>query len=350
MKAQNVFYIHEFQEPNNGLYCDQICTNSMAAYSCSCTNGYVLTNNRTCQAINSPPSEGHSLLFANAIDVRHVHLDSSKDQQVASIKVIETKETLALDFLHRNRSVCWISHNNSYAQMQCVHIENMSIEKSWNMPMPDMYSFKNVHQIAVDWASNNWYFLDDTLNVILLCSLKPNKFLCKMILSAHLSQPRGIALDPNEGLMFFTVWGSDSAKLERASLDGSQRRVLVDTKIVYPYGITLDLPLKRVYWVDTYLDYIEAVDYDGRNRKTILRGSPVQNLYSASVFENSLYLTSWRNNSILRVNKFKPSEHITTVLDGLERPFAIQVFHRQRQPLKDEHHPCQASPCQHVSF
>ena len=57
--------------------------------------------------------------------------------------------------------------------------------------------------------------------------------------------------------------------------------------------------------MDTYLDYIEAVDYDGGNRKTILRGSPVQNLYSASVFENSLYLTSWRNNSILRVNKFQ---------------------------------------------
>ena len=54
--------------------------------------------------------------------------------------------------------------------------------------------------------------------------------------------------------------------------DGSQRKVLVESKIVYPYGLTLDLPLKRVYWVDTYLDYIEAVDYDGGNRKTILRG------------------------------------------------------------------------------
>ena len=72
------------------------------------------------------------------------------------------------------------------------------------------------------------------------------------------------------------------------------------------FSSEISWPLKRVYWVDTYLDYIEAVDYDGGNRKTILRGSPVQNLYSASVFENSLYLTSWRNNSILRVNKFHP--------------------------------------------
>ena len=153
--------------------------------------------------------------------------------------------------------------------------------------------------------------------------------------------------------MFFTVWGSDAPKLERATLDGSERDILVDTKIVYPYGLTLDFPLKRVYWVDTYLDYIEAVDYDGKNRRTILRGSPVQNLYSASVFENSLYLTSWRNNSILRVNKFKPEDHLT-VLDGLERPFAIQVFHRQRQPLTNSimgKHPCLAAVarCHHVS-
>ena len=120
------------------------------------------------------------------------------------------------------------------------------------------------------------------------------------------------------------------------------------------FSSEISWPLKRVYWVDTYLDYIEAVDYDGGNRKTILRGSPVQNLYSASVFENSLYLTSWRNNSILRVNKFRPGEDHSTILDGLERPFAIQVFHSQRQPISHldsdgQGHPCEATtPCKHV--
>jgi hypothetical protein len=55
-----------------------------------------------------------------------------------------------------------------------------------------------------------------------------------------------------------------------------------------------------------------------------LRGSPVQNLYSAAVFENILYVTSWRNNSILSVNKFHPENH-TTILGDLKRPFAIRV-------------------------
>ncbi len=294
-------------------------------------------------------NEAASLLFANAVDVRHVRLDSLTGSASTTMQVVKTRETLALDFVHRNRTVCWIVHNNTQNFMECGNVDKIQNDH-WIMPEPDMYSLKSVHQIAVDWASLNWYFLDDTLEIVLLCALKnQEKFLCKMILSARLNKPRGIALDPEAGFMFFTVWGSDTAKLERANLDGTQRTILVDTKIVYPYGVTLDLPLKRVYWVDTYLDYIEAVDYDGLNRKTLLRGSPVQNLYSASVFQNSLYLTSWRNNSILRVNKFRPLEDHSTILDGLERPFAIHVFHRQRQPLINNSHPCMDSPCEHVS-
>ena len=339
-------------------YCDQICTNTNGSYVCNCQDGYELQEDkRSCKAHNVPISEKATLVFANSVDIRHINLDGSN----ATPNPVPTHETLALDFLHRNRSLCWISHqqqaNNDASDMKCAKIDNLS--ESWNMPQPDMYSFKTVNQIAVDWASNNWYFLDDTREIIQLCSFKRQKFLCKTILSVHLSKPRGIALDPNEGMMFFTIWGSDPSSLNRASLDGEDRSVLVDSKIVYPYGLTLDFPMKRIYWVDTYLDYIEAIDYDGSNRKTILRGSPAQNLYSASVFENNLYLTSWRNNSILRVNKFKSEDH-GTVLDGLERPFAIQVFHRQRQPLKrstekeaaavvDSTHPCIAlNPCDHV--
>ena len=340
-----------------GDFCDQVCENLNGSYTCSCQEGYNLHDQRSCQAINVPLSEPPTLLFANSIDIQHIQINGQMDQKV------KTSEALALDFLHRNRSVCWISHQSQTKEshLKCADISDLN--SYWNMPKLDMYSLQTVNQIAVDWASNNWYFLDDTRELILLCAFKStrNNFICKSILSVHLSKPRGIALDPNEGLMFFTVWGANSAKLERAELDGEARQILVDTKIVYPYGLTVDFPLKRVYWVDTYLDYIEAVDYDGSNRKTLLRGSPVQNLYSVSVFENSLFLTSWHNNSILRVNKFHPEEH-SSVREGLERPFAIQVFHRQRQPLthskgnqmhneQQEQHVCMfLQPCDHVSI
>ena len=39
--------------------------------------------------------------------------------------------------------------------------------------------------------------------------------------------------------------------------DGSERKVVVDSKIVYPYGVAVDYPNRHIFWVDTYLDYIE---------------------------------------------------------------------------------------------
>jgi len=55
-------------------------------------------------------------------------------------------------------------------------------------------------------------------------------------------------------------------------MNGSDRKILVSTKIVYPFGIAVDLPRKEIYFVDKFLDAIERVDYDGQNRRTLNRG------------------------------------------------------------------------------
>ena len=59
-------------------------------------------------------------------------------------------------------------------------------------------------------------------------------------------------------------------------MDGQNRTKLVDSKIVFPHGITLDLVNRMVYWADAYLDYIEVVDYEGKNRHTIIQGLQVR--------------------------------------------------------------------------
>lgn len=71
--------------------------------------------------------------------------------------------------------------------------------------------------------------------------------------------------------MFFTDYGQ-IPKVERCDMDGQNRTKLVDSKIVFPHGITLDLVNRLVYWADAYLDYIEVVDYEGKNRHTIIQG------------------------------------------------------------------------------
>ena len=58
-------------------------------------------------------------------------------------------------------------------------------------------------------------------------------------------------------------------------MDGTNRTRLVDYKTEQPTAVALDLVKKLVYWADAYLDYIEVVDYNGKNRHAIIQGSQV---------------------------------------------------------------------------
>lgn len=49
-------------------------------------------------------------------------------------------------------------------------------------------------------------------------------------------------------------------------MDGTNRQDLIKTKLGWPAGITLDIVMKRLYWVDSRFDYIETVTYDGLQR------------------------------------------------------------------------------------
>ena len=63
------------------------------------------------------------------------------------------------------------------------------------------------------------------------------------LVTSRLREPRGIALDPGAGKMYWVDAGTD--KIQRANLDGSQVEDLVTTGLSAPRGIALDLA-----WID----------------------------------------------------------------------------------------------------
>lgn len=89
--------------------------------------------------------------------------------------------------------------------------------------------------------------------------------------------------------VFFTDYGQ-IPKVERCDMDGQNRTKLVDSKIVFPHGITLDLVSRLVYWADAYLDYIEVVDYEGKNRHTIIQGLLVRTTAPNTPHSHCFYL------------------------------------------------------------
>lgn len=72
--------------------------------------------------------------------------------------------------------------------------------------------------------------------------------------------------------LFLTDFGAP-AKVEQCNMDGSNRSRIVENHTDRPTALTLDLVRKLVYWADVHLEYIAVVDYNGRNRRTVIQGS-----------------------------------------------------------------------------
>ncbi|KIH52427.1 Low-density lipoprotein receptor repeat class B, partial [Ancylostoma duodenale] len=120
--------------------------------------------------------------------------------------------------------------------------------------------------IALDWVGRNLYWVDSSLNTIEVANLE-NPSARALLVHENVSQPRGIAVDPRKGLMFWTDWGQNP-HIERANMDGTDRKIIVNTKIYWPNTIALDLTTDRVYFADSKLDYIDFVNYDGTAIRT----------------------------------------------------------------------------------
>lgn len=75
----------------------------------------------------------------------------------------------------------------------------------------------------------------------------------------------GLTAQPPARYLYWTDWG-DHSLIGRIGMDGSGRSVIVDTKITWPNGLTLDYVTERIYWADAREDYIEFASLDGSNR------------------------------------------------------------------------------------
>ncbi|XP_066473947.1 prolow-density lipoprotein receptor-related protein 1 [Tiliqua scincoides] len=330
----------DFDECNVYGTCSQTCTNNHGSYTCSCVEGYLLQpDHKSCKAKNEPVERPPVLLIANSQNIMATYLNGGP---VPNITPTSTKQTTAMDFNYVEDTVCWVHVGDSSLQtiLKCAKIPNLKgFVEEWSINIS--LSLHHVEQMAIDWLTGNFYFVDDIDDRIFVCN--KNGVTCVTLLDLELYNPKGIALDPTMGKVFFTDYGQ-IPKVERCDMDGQNRTKLVDTKIVFPHGITLDLVNRLVYWADAYLDYIEVVDYEGKNRHTIIQGVLIEHLYGLTVFENYLYATNSDNantqqkSSVIRVNRFNSSDF--QVVTRVDKGGALHIYHQRRQP-KVRSHACE---------
>lgn len=238
------------------------------------------------------------LLLAQKDRIVMFKLDDPKPEV---LPIVGLQNVIAIDYDMENNCVF-------YADIVLDTISKWCLE-SVSAPKTIIDSrLHSVEGIAYDWISKHLYFADGVrgkIQVTRVDVVDSNQYRKIIINSTLARKPRGIAVHPVAGYLFWTDWAAGAPSINRANLDGSNPITLFAKPTVeWPNGIAVDFIAERIYWVDAREDYIASADFNGQSFKKIIeQDAKVSHPFSIAVFKDNMYWDDWRANAIYVADK-----------------------------------------------
>ncbi|XP_033629412.1 low-density lipoprotein receptor-related protein 2-like isoform X2 [Asterias rubens] len=312
--------------------CSQACTNARGSFICQCADGYLLEpNRRTCKA--SDPSTPYLILTARQ-SVRKYNLHTGVWFDVMNDR---SHRVFSADF---DASTGYIYYAEAESDsMYKTNINGTDTEEVFGN------GIQAPTAMAVDWVGRNVYWMDSIMELIEVASLDRNHR--SVLISQNISLCNGLCVDPTEGSRYiFWVARSRNPRIERASMDGTDRQVIISEDLQDPYGLTVDLPTKKLYFGDKRLDFIDSCNYDGTGRRRVLvHSTQFTGLIALTIFEDYIYWINSGSGVLLKAKKFN-GENKTVISPWRYFSTDLHVFHPAIQPTAAN--PCVSNPCTHL--
>ncbi|XP_071957146.1 low-density lipoprotein receptor-related protein 2-like [Antedon mediterranea] len=203
---------------------------------------------------------------------------------------------------------------------------------------------ESVEGIAVDWLAKNIYYIDQSYNWIFLMNHR-DKQRYIMLVRDGLDKPRGIAVHPTKGLLFWSDCGK-VPKIEKSNLDGTNRTELITTDITSPNGLSVDYSDDRLYWTDVDGEFskVESCDFNGANRRILFRKTrSTSEFFKLKVHKDYVYITDW-NLKLWCIHKASGQVYFSLNLQS--RPYGVTIYGDDSQV--NQKSPCLSNPCSQV--
>jgi len=170
--------------------------------------------------------------------------------------------------------------------------------------------------IALDSEAGMMYWVDADGDAIYRAPMAGGP---KEALLSGLDSPQQIALDPCSGMMYFTENGYDAGTqiISRSPMDGGAKTVLV-MGLTDPRGIALDTNSHMIYWTDYTLSRIQRAPMDGGTAVTVYDPAGILNSIALDIGARMVY---WMNRGASKIqrapmNGSGPIETVVTLLLG----------------------------------
>jgi len=274
---------------------------------CACPTGVKISeDNFTCKEL---PLE--YLLFTTKTSIKRISLESDLFVDV-TLPLESLKNIVALDYHYKYQMLFYTDVEESILVRSSLNGSDTKVITSTDIRVAE--------GLAVDWIADNLYWTDTYYNTISVSRLNGSSR--RTLVDKYLEEPRAIALHPTLGIMFWTDWGK-KGKIEKSTLAGSQRQVIVKKSVGWPNGLTIDYENSRVYWIDAKdsYDHIESCNFDGSKRIVVVKNTP--HGFSLTALGDSLFWTDW---TTPYVHSYYNGENIKIYRGGKQELMDIKVL------------------------
>lgn len=296
---------------------------------------YFLLTDSASTSTQLPPS---LLLFTTYHDIRIADI-SVEGKANITILTGNLSEASAIDFNYEKNLICWTDTGKEIIECMNVNADNSQTSSKRSIITKGL---EKPEGLAIDWYTDNIYWTDGETNRIEVSTI--NGTYQRVLFWTDLDQPRAITLVPSRKYMIWTDWG-EIPKIERASMDGDplSRTTLIKDNIFWPNSLTVDSENEIIYWVDGKFQFIESMNLNGENRKTIVPGLLYP--YSVTYSQNRLFWTDWQDS---RIYSHDLITHETKQIVEHPVPITVHVWDARLQPSKSN--PCKLynGNCSHL--
>ncbi|XP_033918384.1 nidogen-2 isoform X4 [Melopsittacus undulatus] len=242
----------------------------------------------------SPPATGTFLLYAQGQQIGYLPLNGTRLQKEAAKTLLSLHGSIVvgIDYDCREKTIYW-------TDVAGRTISRASLEPGAEPETIISSGLISPEGLAVDHLRRAMFWTDSGLDKIERARLDGSER--RVLFDTDLVNPRAIAVDPVRGNLYWTDWNREAPKIETSTVNGANRRVLVNKDIGLPNGLTFDPFSKLLCWADAGTKHLECTFPDGTGRRVIQNN--LNYPFSIISYANHFYHTDWRRDGVIAVDK-----------------------------------------------
>uniref|UniRef100_A0A8C3I9P0 Nidogen 2 n=1 Tax=Chrysemys picta bellii TaxID=8478 RepID=A0A8C3I9P0_CHRPI len=242
----------------------------------------------------TPPAAGTFLLYAQGQQIGYLPLNGTRLQKEMAKTLLSLHGSIVvgLDYDCREKMVYW-------TDVAGRTVNRASLEPGAEPETIINSGLMSPEGLTIDHFRRTMFWTDSGLDKIERARLDGSER--RVLFDTDLVNPRAIAVDAIRGNLYWTDWNREAPKIETSTVDGANRRILVNKDIGLPNGLTFDPFSKLICWADAGTKKLECTLPDGTGRRVIQNN--LNYPFSIVSYANHFYHTDWRRDGVIAVNK-----------------------------------------------